>query len=122
MRSILLGVTLFFFAIQPSLSLAQKPSGLMVDLVKESGLLYKNGYPADVKMQDLDKEEIDNYQFAEIRSSRPTFCWIVPQGKGATWQKSYEIVVDDNWDDALLHKGGVWHSGRVKSAQSTAVE
>ena len=122
MRSLLLGSALFLLTVLPSHSWAQKPSGLMVDLVKEAGALYQKGYPADVKMQDLNDGEIDNYQFAEIRSSRPTFCWIVPQGKGATWQKSYEIVVDDNWDDALQHKGGVWHSWRVKSAQSTAVE
>ena len=122
MRSLLLGGALFLLTVLPSYSWAQKPSGLMVDLVKEAGALYQKGYPADVKMQDLRDGEIDNYQFAEIRSSRPTFGWIVPQGKGATWQKSYEIVVDDNWDDALLHKGEVWHSGRVKSAQSTAVE
>ncbi len=122
MRSLLLGSALFLLSILPSHSWAQKPSGLMVDLVKEAGALYQKGYPADVMMQDLSDGEIDNYQFAEIRSSRPTFCWIVPQGNGATWQKSYEIAVDDNWDDALLHKGGVWHSGRVKSAQSTAVE
>lgn len=122
MRSLLLGGALFLLTVLPSHSWAQKPSGLMVDLVKEAGALYQKGYPADVKMQDLNDGEIDNYQFAEIRSSRPTFGWIVPQGKGATWQKSYEIAVDESWDDALLHKGGVWHSGRVKSAQSTAVE
>ena len=122
MRSILLGVTLFLFTIQPSFSWAQKPSGLMVDLVNEAGTLYQNGYPTNVEMRDLVNADFHNYQFAEIRSSRPTFGWIVPQGRKVTWQRSYEIAVDDSWEDALLHKGRVWHSGKVKSSQSTAVD
>lgn len=122
MRSLLLGSALFLLTFLPSLSWAQKPAGLMVDLVKETSVLYQKGYPVNVEMRDLSDADIDKYQFAEIRSSRPTFSWIVPQGKNATWQKSYEIAVDDSWDDALLRKGGVWHSGKVKSRQSTAVE
>lgn len=122
MISLLLTGALFLLTVLPSYSWVQKPAGLMVDLVKESSALYQNGYPVDVNMRDLTDSEIDNYQFAEIRSSHPTFGWIVPQGKGATWQKSYEIAVDESWEEALLHKGGVWYSGRVKSSQSTAVE
>ena len=66
MRSLLLGSALFLLSILPSHSWAQKPAGLMVDLVKEAGALYQKGYPADVKMQDLNDGEIDNYQFAEM--------------------------------------------------------
>ena len=50
MRSLLLGGALFLLTVLPSYSWAQKPSGLMVDLVKEAGALYQKGYPADVKI------------------------------------------------------------------------
>ena len=82
-----------------------KPTGLMIDLITDADALYQKGYRAEVKMQDLSNEEFNNYQFAAIRSSRPTFGWIVPQGKGNTTQESYQIVVDDNFKDALQHNG-----------------
>lgn len=98
-----------------------KPTGLMIDLITDADALYQKGYRAEVKMQDLSNEEFNNYQFAAIRSSRPTFGWIVPQGKGNTTQESYQIVVDDNFKDALQHNGRVWNSQEIKSKQSTAV-
>lgn len=114
---------LLLFTIIPSILGAQnKPTGLMVDLITDAGELYRNGYAVDVEMQDLSNAELDDYQYAAIRSSRPTFGWIVPQGKGDTCQKGYEIVVDDCWDDALARRGKVWHSGKVKSGKSTAVD
>ena len=84
-----------------------KPTGLMIDLITDADALYQKGYRAEVKMQDLSNEEFKNYQFAAIRSSRPTLGWIVPQGKGNTTQESYQIVVDDNFKDALQHNGRV---------------
>lgn len=104
-----------------SLSAQNKPTGLMIDLISDSDALYQKGYRSKEKMQNLSNEEYQNYQFAAIRSSRPTFGWIVPQGKGNTRQESFQIVLDDNFKDALLHKGKLWNSQLQKSNQSTAV-
>ena len=106
----------------PSFAVAQlQPTGLMTDLVTEASALYQNGYLSEAKMWELSGDAIEEYQYAAIRSSRPTFGWIVPQGKGETWQRAFQIVVDDNYADAKAHRGGVWQSGWVKSASSVAV-
>ena len=101
-----------------------KPSALMTDLVTDAGALYQNGYQVEVEMQDLTDAMFQDYQFAAIRSARPTFGWVVPSApnKNGTMQTSYQIVVDDNPADAKAHKGNVWNSGKVQSAQSIAVE
>lgn len=114
---ILVALTLSTFS-----STAQnRPTGLMIDLVTDADALYQKGYRAEVKMQDLSNEEFSRYQYAAIRSSRPTLGWIVPQGKGNTKQESYQIVIDESYEDARQHKGKVWNSREVKSCQSSAV-
>lgn len=102
-------------------SAENRPTRLMTDLVSDAGALYQNGYRATRAMQELRSEEFEQYQYAAIRSSQPTFGWVLPEGENIT-QQSYEIVVDESYEDALAHRGGVWHSGRVRSAQSVAVE
>ncbi|MBR4854031.1 MAG: hypothetical protein IKU88_04830, partial [Alistipes sp.] len=100
-----------------------RATGLLTDLVSNAGALYQNGYCADKVMAELGDKDFASYQYAAIRSSRPTFSWIVPQAEGEhnVLQRSYQIVVDDNPTDAAAHLGKVWNSGRAKSAQSIAV-
>lgn len=98
-----------------------RPTGLMTDLVKDAHKVYRNGFATDMGVEDLTADDISDYTFAAIRSSRPTFGWIVPDCGRATRQKSYRIVLSDNMTDALARRGNVWDSGTVRSAQSVAV-
>ena len=98
-----------------------RPTGLMTDLVKDPHVVYRNGMATGESVADLTDGQTDNRTFAEIRSSRPTFGWIVPDGGRGTRQKSYRIIVADNAADARAHRGNVWDSGTVRSAQSAAV-
>lgn len=99
-----------------------RPTGLMTDLVKDAHKVYRNGFATDMGVEDLTADDISDYTFAAIRSSRPTFGWIVPDCGRATRQKSYRIVLSDNMKDAFARRGNVWDSGTVRSAQSVAVE
>lgn len=122
MKRLLQTLILFLVLATPIFSEAQnRPTGLMTDLINDAGALYQNGYRAKLSMWELENEQFDAYQYAAIRSSRPTFGWIVPQGKGSTWQRAYQIVIDDNYKDAIAHRGTVWQSGWIKSDKSVAV-
>ncbi len=99
-----------------------RPTGLMTDLVKDAHKVYRNGFATDMGVEDLTADDISDYTFAAIRSSRPTFGWIVPDCGRATRQKSFRIVLSDNMTDALARRGNIWDSGTVRSAQSVAVE
>ncbi len=120
LRNILLLVAI---SLQLNLSAQNKATGLQTDLINDAGTLYQNGYRSDKTMAELNDSEFSQYQYAAIRSSRPTFSWIVPQDKGQhnVIQRSYQIAVDDNPADAAAHTGKVWNSGRQKSTQSIAV-
>ena len=98
-----------------------RPTGLMTDLVKDAHKVCRDGFITDLSVEDLTSDNISDYTFAAIRSSRPTFGWIVPDCGRATRQKSYRIVLSDNMTDALARRGNVWDSGTVRSAQSAAV-
>lgn len=100
---------------------AAAPDGLMTDLVSNAGELYQHGYEVDRQMAKMTDEEFSGYQYAAIRSSRPTFGWVVPQMGERTMQSAYHIVVDDNPADAKAHRGRVWNSTMVESQQSVAV-
>ena len=119
LRNILLLVAI---SLQLNLSAQNKATGLQTDLINDAGTLYQNGYRSDKTMAELNDSEFSQYQYAAIRSSRPTFSWIVPQDKGQhnVIQRSYQIAVDDNPADAAP-AGKVWNSGRQKSTQSIAV-
>lgn len=120
LRNILLLVAI---SLQLNLSAQNKATGLQTDLINDAGTLYQNGYRSDKTMAELNDSEFSQYQYAAIRSSRPTFSWIVPQCEGEhnVIQRSYQIAVDDNPADAAAHAGKVWNSGRQKSTQSIAV-
>ena len=94
----------------------------MTDLVNDVSALYSNGYRTEAKMQNISHRDFAVYQYAAIRSSRPTFGWIVPDMGSGTMQTTYHIVVDDNREDAASHRGKVWNSGKVESPSSVAVE
>lgn len=98
------------------------PEGLMTDLVNDASALYSKGYRVDAVMHNISHRDFDIYQYAAIRSSRPTFGWLVPDMGVGTMQTTYHVVVDDNRTDAAARRGKVWNSGEVRSDRSVAVE
>lgn len=113
--SLLLCVAYCFVSCKP------QPTHLMIDLVSDASALYDGGYRVKAKMQNISHRDFATYQYAAIRSSRPTFGWIVPDMGSGTMQTAYHIVVDDNREDASSRKGKVWNSGEVQNANSIAV-
>jgi len=97
-----------------------KPSGLMTDLIEHTDYTWHNGYVSNVPVWRMDGA-IENLQFVEIRSSLPTYSWIVPGKANGTYQNSYRIIVADNIKDVLSEKGNIWDSGTVESRKSTSV-
>ena len=108
--SLLLCVAYCFISCKP------QPTHLMIDLVSDASALYDGGYQVKAKMQNISHRDFAAYQYAAIRSSRPTFGWIVPDMGIGTMQTAYHIVVDDNREDASSRKGKVWNSGEVQNA------
>ncbi len=94
-----------------------QPYGLMTDLIAHTELTWKNGYVVKVPADKL-KGPV---QYAEIRSSRPRFSWIVNGKKANTYQLAYRIIVTDNYNDIVADKGSMWNSGWVHSRQSVAI-
>lgn len=98
-----------------------RPSGLMTDLVTDAGALYRDGCRLPQTVADIESVNSDGCRFAVVRSSRPTFGWIVPDCGRGTHQLKYRIIVADNIGDAESCRGNVWDSGIVRSPQSVAV-
>ena len=97
-----------------------KPYGLLTDLLENTDYTWQNGYASNVPVWRME-EAIENLQFAEIRSSFPSFSWIVPGDANGTFQNSYRIIVADNIKDALSGNGNIWDSGTIESRKSTSV-
>ncbi|MDE6779540.1 MAG: family 78 glycoside hydrolase catalytic domain, partial [Alistipes sp.] len=98
-----------------------RPTGLMTDMVTDAGMLCRNGRRIAETMSDIAEQDFAGCQFAAVRSSRPTFGWIVPDCGRGTHQLSYRIIVSDNAADARAGRGNVWDSGTIRSRQSVAV-
>ncbi|PZG24046.1 hydrolase [Micromonospora craterilacus] len=57
-----------------------------------------------------------------VTPDRPRLSWIVPALRPAARQVAYQVQVAHTRDELLTSGGVVWDSGRVGSADSTAVE
>lgn len=114
-------VSIVMFLLYSLQSLAQnRPTGLLTDLLSNTDKVYINGYLSSVPLWGID-EAIEPVQYALVRSSRPSFSWIVPGNANATMQKAYQIIIADSFKDAAGGKGNVWDSKPVQSSKSTAV-
>lgn len=110
-------------ALLVSFSLAAQqtmPTGLMTDLVEHTETVWSCGYPTDLALKDVAKAKED-FQTVEIRSSRPSFSWIVPGEKG-TSQTAWQVIVSSSEEKALSQEGDCWDSGWVNDNRSVGVE
>lgn len=112
--------TLMPFSLTQFLAADNRPTGLMTDLVEHTDRTWNNGIPTGLPVWRTG-EAIETLQYAAVRSSRPLFGWVVPDGGKGTLQTAYRIIVADNPTDALACRGNVWDSGRVESSQSVSV-
>lgn len=92
MKKLLLSIAILLTLMCSCPLRAQKPTGLMTDLVEHTDVSYGG-------------------RKAQILSTHPSFSWIVP---GAGMQTSYRIILYQGTT-------AIWDSGTVESPQSTAV-
>lgn len=107
----------FAFANAPK---GEKPSGLLTDLLENTDQVYCNGYPATIKLWEINRS-VEPVTYAEIRSSFPTFGWIVPGKEKNTVQTGYQILLSDSYQGLQEESGILWNSGKVNSRRSVSV-
>lgn len=116
----LIRIIAFIFSMFSFQAAAQKPTGLLTDLLEHTERTWQNGYATNVPVWQM-KTAIESLQYAQINSTHPSFSWIVPGIAQNTRQTAYHLIVSDNYADAAAGKGTVWDSGLMESNQSTAV-
>lgn len=58
----------------------------------------------------------------DIDNRSPAFRWIMNSQSNDQLQSAYEVIVSDRYEEIEKYKGGVWHSGKVNSSNSTHVK
>ena len=109
-------------AAQTAPSVSPAPTGLLVDLLEKTDVVWRDGYPTQLTLADLPKA-VERLQIAEIRSSRPAFSWVVPATKRGAAQSAWRIQIAADRSILAESKGApdVWDSGKTPGAESTAV-
>lgn len=97
-----------------------KPSGLLTDLMEHTDRTWINGYLSNIPIWETG-DAIEPLEYVKIGSTHPSFSWIVPGEKENTRQIAYQIILSDNYSDAVSGKGTIWDSGQVEDRRSTAV-
>ena len=95
-------------------------SGLRTDLMEHSGLIWQNGYLAQVSLEAF-LQDTAGYQAVRIMSRYPSFSWVLNDSRSNIFQKSYQIIVASNLKNIQNNKGDVWDSKMVLSSKSTGV-
>ena len=100
------------------------PEGLLVDLLRDTDAVWRDGYPTQLKIDQL-ADVVERVQYAEIRSSKPTFSWIVPSLEKNAVQTAWQIQLADSrkaFEESDGKAAFLWDSGKVLSAQSSSVK
>ncbi len=103
-----------------SVTAQNRPTGLLTDLLKYTDKVYINGYISTLPLWEIDKA-IEPVRYAPIRSSFPSFSWIVPGTENGVVQTQYRIIVSDSLPSIQAGEGCIWDSGLVESDQSASV-
>jgi alpha-L-rhamnosidase len=119
MKILYVNFALFLLCVFQSLA-QNRPAGLLTDLLSNTDKVYINGYLSSLPVWAID-EAIEPFQFAQVRSSRPSFSWIVPGKDNGTVQTAYQIIIADSFAAAESGTGTIWDSKRVQSNKSVAV-
>lgn len=119
MKTCSISFALCLLCIFPTLA-QNRPTRLLTDLLSYTDKVYLNGYISSVSLEAVD-EAIEPVQFAQVRSSRPSFSWVVPGNGNGTMQTGYQIIIADSFEAAKACKGTVWDSKHVESNKSIAV-
>lgn len=110
MNSTILLLSLCFLA----LSGPQAPNGLMTDLLEDTESVFQKGFPSEETLETLNPDE---NQWAEIRTLRPSFSWIVNDERNDVRQTAYQIQIAENRSMAPI----LWDGGKVESDASSSV-
>lgn len=98
------------------------PHGLMVDLLENTDVVWRDGFPTQLKIDQLD-QVIERVQYAEIRSSKPSFSWIVPDYGKNTVQTAWQIQLATNRKEFEKEQADLlWDSGKVQGSNSTSLQ
>ena len=88
------------------------PSGLLTDFIDDTQTVFRDGFAVTVPLE----KAADSEQFAAIRTSKPTFSWIVNDSSNNVVQSAYSIeLFAADFDEPC------WSSGKIESDSSACV-
>ncbi|MFA5329411.1 MAG: alpha-L-rhamnosidase C-terminal domain-containing protein [Prolixibacteraceae bacterium] len=93
------------------------PSGLSINFLTHSGLVFLNGYPVATPLYEAVNQH-ENFQFSEIAQKKPFFGWIVNSNQNNTLQTAYQILVASSLENIQKDQGDCWDSGKVPGNES----
>jgi alpha-L-rhamnosidase len=118
---------LFFLLLifpSPSTNAADTPRGLLVDLLENTDVVWRDGFPTQLSIDQL-SDVIERVQYAEIRSARPSFSWIVPSSGPNTTQTAWQIQLANSrqaFEDVdSTAPNLLWDSGKTIDSNSTSI-
>ncbi len=99
---------------------AQRPTGLMTDLIEHTEQIFIDGYLSSVALSDLAKTN-KGALTAQIRNSHPSLSWIVGSNSPNTTQTAYYVLVATSPEKLKPGHADIWDSKKTESQHSIAV-
>ncbi|MDO4159826.1 MAG: alpha-L-rhamnosidase C-terminal domain-containing protein [Prevotellaceae bacterium] len=103
-----------------NISNAQKPIRLTTDLIEHTDIVYVDGYPSTMTLDET-KDAIENWQTALVRSEKPCFGWVMTSQENNTMQMAYRVLVASSMDLLNEDDADMWDSGLIESDNSSNV-
>jgi alpha-L-rhamnosidase len=102
--------------------LAQRsaPIHLRTDLLENTDKVWQNGNQTNFTLAQANTERF-NGQLALIRSTRPSFSWILSDTSQNASQTAYRIALASSIDLLRNDKADIWDSGKITDKRSTGI-
>lgn len=94
---------------------------LATDMIYLTDVVYSNGYPSSIKLEEMQYYDSSRLESAEIRSKNPCFSWMIHSDKKNTYQLQYRILVASSLKLLEEGKADMWDSQLVDDSSNTGI-
>lgn len=96
------------------------PTTLRTDLLQHTDRVWHNGFVTNYTLDAADSAGFVG-QRALIRSTHPSFSWVLSDPAVGSQQTAYRLILSSSRNTSQAAVGDVWDSGKVMSGQSVGV-
>ncbi|SFD91591.1 alpha-L-rhamnosidase [Spirosoma endophyticum] len=98
----------------------QPPTSLRTDLLLHTDKVWSNGFLTNYTLDTTDSAKFVG-QLALIRSTHPSFSWVLSDKRSNSRQTAFRLIVSSSRRNSQTNAGDIWDSGKLINSRSVGI-